>query len=151
MAQTFDEIFSQMTISLKCPVEMPRAIPQDCWRKVQESKRVDFVSQFPFEVASTILQGLCTADLFEAMKVSRGWRQRIMNSPNLWHEITVADNQYELIPKLSTIGKHIRKYVIYDGGAKVVDGSLNMMFYGSMRNVRSLSEFTGTAVVYFLL
>ncbi|KAI9495934.1 hypothetical protein BDB00DRAFT_811005 [Zychaea mexicana] len=72
------------------------------------------------------------------MRVNQEWCACILSAPSLWHEITITDNQYALVPLLVRIGKHIRKYTIYEGSPGIVDGSLNMMFFGCMNNIQSL-------------
>ncbi|KAI9251527.1 hypothetical protein BDA99DRAFT_541516 [Phascolomyces articulosus] len=103
------------------------------------TKRLDFISLLPFEIASAVLQRLTIGTLLESIKVNHEWYARIMNTPSLWHEITVTDDQDALIPMLTHVGKHVRSYMIYNGGPNIIAGSLNIMFYGCMSNIKSLT------------
>ncbi|KAG2215486.1 hypothetical protein INT45_013580 [Circinella minor] len=102
------------------------------------AKRIDFITLLPYEMASVILEKLTLRDLLECINVSREWHTRILNTPSLWHEITITDDQYPFIPMLTRIGEHIQKYMIYNCRQKIIRGSLNMMFYGCMSNVKTL-------------
>ncbi|KAI7856190.1 hypothetical protein BDC45DRAFT_504554 [Circinella umbellata] len=101
-------------------------------------KLIDFITLLPYEMTSAILEKLTLRDLLECINVSREWHMRILNTPSLWHEITITDDQYPLIPMLTRIGEHIRKYMLYNCGQKIIGGSLNMMFYRCMSNVKTL-------------
>ena len=103
-------------------------------------KHIDFITHLPYEVVGIILSKLSTAELFECLEVSPKWLDLLQKLPKLWYEVTVDDENYTMINQLPLIGKHIRKYRIYDGCQEILDGSVAEILGGSMNNLKSLGK-----------
>ncbi|KAG2222143.1 hypothetical protein INT45_007579 [Circinella minor] len=102
-------------------------------------KRIDFITHLPYEVVDMILSELSTVELFECLEVSPTWLDILQKLPNLWYEVTVDDENYTMVDQLSLIGKHIRKYRIYNGCQEIHDGSVTEILCGSMNHLESLA------------
>ena len=104
-------------------------------------KRVDFfITRLPYEVVDIILSELSTVELFACLDVSPKWLEVLQKLPKLWYQVTVDDENYGMVDQLSLIGKHIRKYRIYDGCQEILDGSVSEILRGSMNNLESLGK-----------
>ncbi|KAI8137635.1 hypothetical protein BJV82DRAFT_661199 [Fennellomyces sp. T-0311] len=109
-------------------------------RDITEQKRVDFIRLLPPEVVLLILSNLSTNELFGCLDVSLGWKDRIENYPSLWRQVTIGDEDYELIDKLEWIGRHVRSYTIYQACQEILDGSASILVSGCMDNLTSLEK-----------
>ena len=107
----------------------------------QKLVTVDFIHCLPFELLSLVFRTFPIQDLFECMKVDTLWRYRIQNSPTLWQQITIVDDDDTmLIPKLSSIGSYAKSYKIIDGSEKAHRSSMNLITCGYLNRLQSLGK-----------
>lgn len=103
-------------------------------------KRVDFIPRLPYEIVRIILSEFSTEELFTFLDVSPKWLGLLQRFPYLWYEVTVYDENYQMLNYLSLIGYHIREYRIHNGCQEILDGSVSEILRGSMNNLKSLGK-----------
>ena len=71
------------------------------------SQRIDFIAQLPYDLACMIANYFQLESLDEHIKVSRTWRERLLQYPTIWRRWSIfnafpdTDNNIHLLPKIT--------------------------------------------------
>ncbi|KAI9274305.1 hypothetical protein BDA99DRAFT_234585 [Phascolomyces articulosus] len=107
--------------------------------KNKDTTAVDFIYCLPFELVPLVFHSFPIQDLFECMNVNALWKCRILNSPTLWHQMTIMKDEEEtFIPKLILVGSYIKSYNIIDGCEKTHRSSMDLIASECLSHLQSL-------------